>query len=184
MIDKTFRDEFGNDTDSLLKNSHLLYNDFYQILSKNLVTIFDNAETEQIETRETIFDQAFLSSMRYLNRKSGPLMENWRWGKLNRNYYRIPNITSTFYSRLFMPDEIVANGAPDSLYCTVLNNNFKPVSATGLTGIMADDKFSFRMNYTYSSSIFSDFFYGKHYRVRYTNTGANETSYKTVITPF
>ncbi len=184
MIDKTFRDKFRNDTDSLLKNSHLLYDDFYQILSKNLGTIFDNTETEQIETRETIFDQAFLSSMRYLNRKSGPLMENWSWGKLNRNYYRIPNITSTFYSRLFMPDEIAANGAPDSLYCTVFSSDFKSVSATCLTGIMADDKFSFRMNYTYSSSIFSDFFYGKHYRVRYTNTGNNEASYKTEITPF
>ncbi|HPJ41232.1 MAG TPA: penicillin acylase family protein [Spirochaetota bacterium] len=181
MFDKTFRDEFGNDTDTLLNYSHLLYDDFYQILSKNPVTIFDNTGTDQFETRETIFDQAFLGSMRYLNRKSGPLMENWKWGKLNRNHYKIPNITSTFYSLFFMPDDMASNGAPDSLYCTVFSNDFKPVSATALTGIMSDDKFTFRMNYTYSSSIFSDFFYGKKYKVRYANS--NEVSYKTVLNP-
>lgn len=182
MIDSTFRDEFGTDTDGLLKNSHLLYEDFYQLLSKNLISIFDNIGTEQIETRETVFDQAFLSSMRYLNRKSGPLMENWRWGAVNRNYYKIPNINTAFYSRIFMPDEIAASGGPDTLYSTVFSQDFKPVAATALTGLMADDKFTFKMNYTYSSSFFSDFFYGKKYKVRYTN--GNDTTYKTVITPF
>jgi hypothetical protein len=51
MIDKTFRDEFGNDTDNLLKNSHLLYEDFYRLLSQNLITIFDNTGTEMLEPR-------------------------------------------------------------------------------------------------------------------------------------
>lgn len=182
MIDKTFRDEFGNDTDNLLKNSHLLYEDFYRLLSQNLITIFDNTGTEMLETRETIFDQAFLTSMRYLNRKSGPLMENWKWGELNKNFYKIPNNSSNLYSRFFMPDEIASNGSPDSLYSTVFSQDFHPVSATALTGIAADDRFTFRMNYTYSTSIFSDFFYGKKFRVRHSN--GKETSFKTVIKPY
>lgn len=184
MFNETFKDDFGNDTDNLIENSHLLYEDFYQIFSKNIISIFDNAGTLQIETRETIFDKAFLNSMRYLNRKCGPLMEEWKWEKLNRNYYKIPNITSTFYSRLFMPDEIASNGAPDSLFCSLFTPEFKPVSATALTGLMTEDRFSFRMDYTYSSSIFSDFFYGKHYRVKYSDAPENDVSYTTVIKPF
>ena len=51
-----------------------------------------------------------------------------------------------------------------------------------LKGLMTENKFTFRMNYTYSSSIFSEFFYGKKYKVRYTDD--DEVSYKTVINPF
>ena len=121
--------------------------------------------------------------MRYLNRKCGPLMENWKWENLNNNFYKIPNSTSTFYSRFFMPDDIPSNGSPDSLYSTIFSPEFNPVSATTLTGIITEDNFTFRMNYTYSSSIFSDFFYGKHYRVKYSEAQENNVSYKTAIKP-
>lgn len=183
MIDETFRDEFGNDTDTLLKNVHLIYDDFYQVFNKNQAAVFDNIKTDQIETRETVFDKAFLISMRYLNRKKGPLMENWKWGELNRGFYKIPNITSNLYSRFFILDEIPANGAPDSLYLTSFSPEFKPLTATALTGFMADDKFSFKMNYAYSSSILSDFYYGRIHRVQSDSSRGSDASYEIVIKP-
>lgn len=183
MIDETFRDDFGNDTDSLLKNSYLLYDEFYQIFNKNLTTIFDNTRTDQIETRETIFDKAFLRSMRYMSRKKGPLMDNWRWGDLNRNFYKIPNVSSATFSRFFKMDEIPANGSPDTLFCSVFGSDFKPLSATALTGFMADDRFTFRMNYGYSSSIFSKFYYERITRTSYDDRSESDYYYKVIIHP-
>ncbi len=183
LIDETFRDEFGNDTDSLLHNSDLIYGDFYQIFTKNLTGVFDNIKTDQIETRETIFDKAFLKSLRYLSRKKGPLMDEWKWGDLNQNYYKIPNITNSIFSIFFKMDQIPANGSSDSLYCSVFGQDFSPVSATSLTGVMADNSFRFRMNYGYSSSLVSKFYYGKTERAKFDSQSGSEGSYKQTILP-
>ncbi|HOP63015.1 MAG TPA: penicillin acylase family protein [Spirochaetota bacterium] len=184
LIEETFKDELKSETESLLKYSHLFYDKFYHIFDKNLSNIFDDTGTDQIETRESIFDRAFLKSMRYLNRKNGPLMDKWKWGEINKNYYRIPNVTSSIYTRIYKLNEIPDNGAPDTLYYTSLDRNLKPVAATALTGLMTDDKFCFRMNFTYSSSVLSDFYYGKDYKIKTNDSQKEKISYKTVIQPF
>lgn len=183
LIDETFRDELGNDTDTLLHNSDLIYDDFYQIFNKNLTGVFDNIKTDQIETRETIFDKAFLKSLRYLSRKEGPLMDIWRWGDLNQNYYKIPNITNSIFSVFFKMDQIQTNGSSDSLYCSVLSQDFSPVSATSLVGVMADNRFRFRVNYGYSSSIVSRFYYGNMQRAKFDSQSESEESYRQTILP-
>lgn len=183
MINDTFRDELGNDTDSFLKYSYLLYDDFHEILNKNTSFVFDNIITDQIETRESIFDRAFLNSMRSLGRKTGPLMENWAWGELTKTFFKIPNITSSIYTRFYRINETPVNGAPDSLYYLSFSQDYKPVDATVLTGFISDNSFKFKMNYAYSSSIFSDFYYGKISKVHSDSSSGNEVSYKTVINP-
>ncbi len=186
LIDETFRDEFGDDTDIFIKYSYLFYDKFYHIFNRNLSTVFDNIKTNQIETREMIFDKAFLSSMRYLNRRKGPLMENWKWGEFNRSFYKIPDIKNSFFSYFFEINEFQSNGAPDTLYYSTfsLDPDFNSIASTALTGSMTDKSFRFRMNYGYSSSIFSDFYYGRTSKVHSSEPSKDNPSYKKVIHPY
>lgn len=160
FIQETYKDKFGRDSDFNLASAYLLYPELYDQCQKKLTNIFDNTETIKVENREMIFDIAFLNAMRFLNRKSGPYMDSWRWGAINKSAFDMHNIKSNFFSHFYDVDDQPFTGGPDTIQNLMQNNKFQSVSATSINTFMTNDTIKFRMNFGYSISLLSDFYYG------------------------
>ncbi|HPP95210.1 MAG TPA: penicillin acylase family protein [Spirochaetota bacterium] len=161
FIKTSLEDNLDDEIQTILENSPMIYEDFYYAMNQNSQILFDDKSTIPTETKELIFDRAFINTMRLLNRRFGPLMENWQWGILSQNHYKIPNATSTFFSKFFKIENNQTAGYSDTIFSTFFDNNFTSNQSTSLYGIISKQSFRYKMNYGYSSSVFSDFYYGK-----------------------
>jgi hypothetical protein len=61
-------------------------------------------------------------------------VENWKWGELNKTFYKIRIIAAIFIP-VFYADEIASIGFLIH-YTLLYSSDFPPVSATALTGIV------------------------------------------------
>jgi len=180
-INESYKDDFGKDSDFNLNNAYLLYPDFYTECQTRISSIFDKADTPNVESKEMIFDTAFLNAMRFLNRVEGPQMENWKWGFINKSNYNIPDEKLNFISRFFEPEKTLLSGGPDALLNIILDYNIKPVSSTSFFSIISDDTLHFKMNIGYSTSMLSDFYYGKSIVDKFENMNTTSQEYRTTI---
>ncbi len=180
-INESYKDDFGKDSEFNLNNAYLLYPDFYTECQTRISSIFDKADTPNVEGREMIFDTAFLNAMRFLNRIEGPQMENWKWGLVNKSSYNIPDEKINFISRLFEPEKSHLSGGPDALLNIILDYNIKPVSSTSFFSIISDDTFHFKMNSGYSTSMLSDFYYGSSVINNFEDMNSTTQKYTTTI---
>ncbi len=181
-INEAYRDDFGKDADYNINNMHLLYPDFYDQCRGAIVNIFDRPETLNIEGREIIFDVAFLGAMRYLNRKEGPYMENWKWGNINKSKYSLPYRSSGIISRIFPIKEKPNNGGPDTIENLVQNNRLSTVSITSYQSFTNNNSFYLKMNCGYSTAFFSDFYYGDNTLDEFQNIDNSPQIFKITIT--
>ena len=181
FIQETYKDKFGRDSDFNLSSTNLLYPELFEQCQKKLTNIFDNTETLKIESREMIFDIAFLNAMRFLNRKSGPYMDSWRWGSINKTAYLLHNVRPGFFSYFFSVEDKPFTGGTDTIQNFMQNNKFISTSSTSLNAYMTADTIKFRMNSGYSLSILSDFYYGDNAIEKFKNLDTSATVYKTVI---
>ena len=181
LTQETYRDKFGHDSDFNLASSYLLYPELYNQCQKKLTNIFDNTDTIKVESREMIFDIAFLSAMRFLNRKSGPYMESWRWGEINKATFNIHNAKSDIFSRFMHVDDKQFSGGSDTIQNLTQNNKLSPISATSFYCYITDDALKFKMVSGYSISMLSDFFYGNTKIESFENLDVTTPVYKTVI---
>jgi penicillin amidase len=181
FIQETYKDKFGRDADFNLASAYLLYPELYENSQKKLTNIFDNTETLKVESREMIFDIAFLNAMRFLNRKAGPYMDSWRWGSINRTNYFLYNVKSGFLSYFFNVEDKPHTGGPDTLHNLMHNNKFSSVSSTSINAYITADTIKIRMNTGYSLSLLSDFFYGKNSIDNFENLDTPVVIYKTII---
>ncbi len=180
-ISETLRDEFGDDLSDNMNNAHLLYNDFFNMLTLKDFLLYDDPETENLENREMIFDVSFFNAMRILNRKNGPLMDDWTLGSTNTAMFTLPQLKYNVLSYIFRPEPAAVDGGPDTLAGVVTDTESRPVSGVSLSGYMNNNAFKFSMNTGYSTSLLSDFFYGKTGRIAFTEIGSISTVYKTVL---
>lgn len=179
---ESYKIHFGKDADFNFNNLQLLYPDFYEQCRGALVNIFDRPETLNIEDREKIFDISFLSAMRFLNRKEGPYMENWKWGALNKSRYSMPYKNTGILSRIFPINEKSSNGGPDTIENLTQNSRLTTVSSTSFQSYMVNESFYFKMNTGYSTAFFSDFYYGKNTIDEFQNLDRSPQIYRIVIT--
>ncbi|MCL2154766.1 MAG: penicillin acylase family protein [Leptospirales bacterium] len=179
-IDESYEEIFGEDYEYNLNNIHLLYFDFFNQLIDNRSLLFDKTDSHS-DTKEKIFDIAFLNSMKFLNRRLGPLMENWTWGSLTSLSYKVPNETISFLNRFIKKSELLLAGGPDTIENLQLNGKFDILSATSLQSVMTNDTLWFKMNFGYSASIFSDFYFGSNIIDKFEDLGSDKQEYKTTI---
>jgi len=181
FINNTLMNEFGSDAEYNMDSAYLLYEDFLSIITGNDQVIYDIPETENIEIRETLFDISFFNSMRILNRKSGPLMEKWTWSEIFSTKFTLPRIKYNLIYRFYKVDDMPFNGGPDTISSSTFDHNFIPVSGTSLNGYMNSSTFKFSMNTGYSTSVLSEFFYGKTLNIPLTEIGKISSLNKTIL---
>lgn len=181
-INEALKDEFGDNLAHNMQAAHLLYSDFFDMLIAGGQPFYDNPETENIETRETLFDVSFFNAMRFLNRKSGPMMNDWRLSETGKAMFTLPKLKYNVLSHIFRPEPAALDGGPDTLSTVITDIERRPVSGVSLTGFMNSNVFKFSMNSGYSTSLLSDFFYGKTCTIPFTEIGSTDSKYKTILT--
>ncbi len=160
-IIETLKDDMAEDADFNFKSIHLLTEQYLNILKGGNFDIFDNINTEPIETREAIYDKAFLFAIRELSRKLGPEMEKWEWGSIYKSHFRIPNLDKSIFFSFARKSQLPFAGNFDTVYNSIGNYNLKPETVPSLIGIFDKSRNFLRFNFGYSTSLFSDFFYWK-----------------------
>lgn len=181
LIRESYIDAFGKDEIHNMQYSYLLYNDFYNEFNSNNIRFFNNIRKEKIHTRETLFDVAFLNSLRFLNREMGPRMEEWGWGILLQDHYKIMNPHLNYLAYIFSHDNLQLSGGPDTVLQTFFTEQFNPVYTSSLNGYINSSEIRFTAKYSYSTNIASEFYYGRAPEIKMMNTRKAKTEYKTII---
>ncbi|HQO40132.1 MAG TPA: penicillin acylase family protein, partial [Spirochaetota bacterium] len=181
-ISETLKDEFGDNLSHNMYSAHLLYSEFFDMLTNREQLLYDNPETENLENREMIFDVSFFNAMRFLNRKSGPMMDDWRLSETGKAMFTLPRLKFNVLSYIFRPEPVAVDGGPDTLSPVITDIERRPLSGVSLNGFMNSNVFKFSMNSGYSTSLLSDFFYGKTFSIPFTEIGSTDSKYKTILT--
>jgi len=118
LVKEIFSDEmpvFANDLQSCF---YLVEDDFFRMLEDERAVFFDDTNTlRKIETRDMIFDRAFLHSLRDMNESLGPYMDKWNWGKLHYASMEIPLVgkDSSLYPYFFHGDPVELHGSDNTI---------------------------------------------------------------------
>ncbi len=188
LVQETLGDECKNEISGILEHYNYFSDSFLKALEDEKSLLFDDITTvAREERRDDIFDRGFLKSMRYLNERRGPIMENWTWGSLHTGHFAVPLIDeSAFWSRLFYgkTDEPVEGGFATVHRGTSLpSENFKADVTSCLSGIYDTGAGAYSASYSYSLNPFSDYF---DYRVEYGRFAAfspDDTRHRIDIRP-
>ncbi len=183
LIEESYKDVFLDDTANNLNYAWLLYNDLFTELSLNNTVFFNFTENEKTRNREAVFDSSFLDSMRLLNRKIGPLMDEWKWGNLIKGQFTINNPHLSYLAYIFKYNDKSFSGAPDTISATFHDNEFNPIYTESLKGYLNNKSMRLSANYSYSTNISSEFYYGRADNISMMNIGKRGNSFKTVIRP-
>lgn len=90
---------------------------FLKLTQENSTAVFDDITTDKLENRETIFDISFFKANRILNRKLGPIMADWKWGKIHKGHFHVPFEESNFFKRIFYKiDDIPFEGGASTIF--------------------------------------------------------------------
>lgn len=188
LIQETLGDECKNEITGILEHHQLLSDTFMEALEDERSSLFDDISTPgREERRDEIFDRAFLRSMRYLNERRGPIMENWYWGSLHSGHFTVPLVDERgFWSRMFYgkTDEPIEGGSSTVYRGTALPmENLKAGVTTCFSGIYDETAGAFSASYSNSLNPFSDYFdYRKEYGV-FTAFGSEDIRHHTDLRP-
>ena len=141
-IRETFAGKNVFNIDDVMDGYQLLTDNFYKILSERF------PHFSLIETPEDVFDRAFLKTLRKLSRGLGPVMDQWEWGKIHRNAYKLPLKTA-------LSGTLVSEWGKDSPLPggigSILNGNIgadlRPKYASSMTGVFAAPVFEITMDF-------------------------------------
>jgi len=85
LVKETFTDELPYTVGDMLQYYMIFEPEFLRIFQEDKSPYFDDTATVgKLESRDLIFDRAFLHSLNYFNYTIGPYIDTWRWGKVNR----------------------------------------------------------------------------------------------------
>ncbi|OHD65881.1 MAG: hypothetical protein A2176_03470 [Spirochaetes bacterium RBG_13_51_14] len=160
---ETFRDELGDRVEDVMDQWEMLVPRFYEAVRENRSPIFDDRATYPVERRDTIFDRAFLKTVRFLNRTRGPVMDKWTWGDIHSGRYLIPGRGGEIQDDRIADDPFA--GGADTLQLGSPGLTLKPDEVTSLSGYFGVEQSFIFMNYTYSTDPRSEFYYGTQKRL-------------------
>ncbi len=189
FVIETYEDDIGEDADSYIRHSaydnyNFLLDKFHELLRDGKSPVFDNRKTENVETVEMTFDRAFIKSTRYLNRRLGPIMENWKWGVIHRGHYVIPLKEESLINNLFYTEKDTPfQGGNSTLYSGAYSEDFKPKLNSSLLGIFSHGESEFHMNFSYSIRPMSKFYYGQFQGEKRIKFNKMKKTYNTIIDP-
>ena len=184
FIYSTLKDDIRNDIDTVMENYVYLLPNFLNVVAQSASPCFDDRDTYAIENREAIFDRSFLDAMRDLNRKKGPVMDEWRWGSFHRGHFNIPFTEKSLISRMIykIGDRPIPGGNSSVVFSSTAMD-LKPLGRTSLTGVFHPEDAVFTMNCSYSINPMSRFYYGKMDMVRTEKFADIKGKYLTRIVP-
>ncbi len=182
-IMETFRDKMGSDGPFNFRSINLLVQPYIKLLQRKNVTFLDKKNTDVVETAEDIHDRAFLISMRELSRKSGPRMENWKWGEIYKSHFKIPNMEKSILFSFLKRKKLSHCGNFDTMFNSLGNPHLEPETVPSLAGICHDPKIYLKFNFGYSTSLLSDYFYWKTASRTIKNLQSEIQTSRTVLTP-
>ena len=85
LIKETFTDELPYNVGDMVQHYMIFEPEFLRIFQEDKSPYFDDTATVgKLESRDLIFDRAFLHSLNYFNYTIGPYIDKWRWGKVIR----------------------------------------------------------------------------------------------------
>lgn len=163
FIRETYGDEFKESMDRLMENYDLMVPQFLEIARNGKSSFFDDRTTYNAEYRDTIFDRAFLKTMRFFNRKYGPVMHDWDWGSLHRGGFAIPSLPGERPQNQAAAESF--SGGNDTLNLGTVDRDLRPDRVTSLTGYFGEDESFIFMNFSCSTDPRSEFYYGTQERV-------------------
>ncbi len=84
MIQETFGDELPYAVENILTHFTIFEPEFQRLFKEDKSAYFDDILTlEKTESRDIIFDRAFLHSLKPFNYTIGPYIDEWKWGKVH-----------------------------------------------------------------------------------------------------
>jgi penicillin G amidase len=164
MIRDTIADEFKGEHVQTLLEHHYLYIDHYaEMFAADKSPLFDDIATDdRNETRDILFDRAFLRSMRTMNMIEGPIMEQWKWGTLHKGKFRLPLVRSDSFlaRRLYRSERVMAPGAHSTINLGSFSNteNFGADMVTSLSAIIGPGGALIAPLFGYSTNPLSEYF--------------------------
>ncbi len=184
FIYHTFKDDYKEDIEDIMKKYYYMSGIFYKLAHENTTDVFDDVTTDALENRETIFDISFLKANRILNRKLGPIMADWKWGRVHRGHFHIPYEDSNFLNRiLYKIDDLPFEGGASAVLLSSPNRDLKPSAATSLYGYFGIGISNVNMNFSYSVNPMSTFYYGSKRTVNNAEFETVAAKYFTIIKP-
>ena len=181
---ETIYDELGSSVNGVMNNYTYLLPTFYKIVNRKKSILFNDTYSEKNELIENTFDKAFLGGMRLLFRKSGPVMGNWTWGNYHKGSFYIPLTEKSFFSHfLSNKQEYFYNGGVDTIMKSDFSFNFKLKSISSLMIIYDSNNSFVDLNFSYSVSPFSKFYYGNLKKPIFVNLSAMKEYYEVNISP-
>lgn len=84
LIQETFADELPYAVNDMVRHYVIFESEFLRLFKEDKSLYFDDITTlEKTESRDMIFDRAFLHSLKFFNYTIGPYIDEWRWGKVH-----------------------------------------------------------------------------------------------------
>lgn len=92
LMENTFKDEMGDDLyKQFLFVGNVPLRTIHQLLNKiypDSISIFDNVQTEKIETRDEIIRKSLAQTISELEKNYGKYFNEWSWGKIHNVKFR------------------------------------------------------------------------------------------------
>jgi penicillin amidase len=184
FIYNTFKDDYKEDIDDIMKKYHHMSGIFYKLVHENTTEVFDDITTDKPENRETIFDISFLKANRILNRSLGPIMADWKWGKIHKGHFHIPYEESNFLNRiLYKIDDLPFEGGAATIFLSQSDRDLKPNAGSSLFGYFGTEISNVTMNFAYSVNPMSTFYYGRKRSVNNADFDKVTAKFFTIIKP-
>lgn len=84
LIRETFADELPYTVEDMVTHRVIFEPEFLRLFKEDKSLYFDDIATlEKTESRDIIFDRAFLHSLKFFNYTIGPYIDEWKWGKVH-----------------------------------------------------------------------------------------------------
>jgi len=162
FIYETYKDNMPALGESIKENYTLVTDNFFDFTKLSTNPYFDDITTDGTkEDMDTIFIKAFIKTMRSLNRKKGPIMDDWKWGSVHSGHYNIPVRQLNFLSNLlFSLKDRGFSGGNDTLHYSAYSSKTKPSMVTSIKGFFRDNQGEIYMNFDYSITPLSEFYKG------------------------
>lgn len=184
MVYETLADDFPDVIDSLVAHYQELAPGLMELASARSMAYFDDTTTEEIERPEEIFDRAFLRTMRQLNRRAGPIMDDWTWGAFHRGSFDFQMNRHPVITRMLHPvEDRPYSGSSTTVHCSVAGADFVPSCVTVLSGYHSGKESAFLMEYGYSLHPMSEFYHGREEEYRWRPFTPHQPLMRIVIQP-
>jgi acyl-homoserine lactone acylase PvdQ len=137
-ISMTISDDIENYHEELMDNHDKIIDKFYALMSEGKSFIFDDLRTKsEIEDRDSLFRRAFLRTLRQLNERYGPIMNNWKWKTTDSAPYKIPLLSTGFFSKIQDSGKYLKSGGFHTTNMGTINSINMPgaFNVSSLSGI-------------------------------------------------